>query len=110
MFDAPTAPVLWLTAAAIGRELHSAALDEFRRSRHTGLFQYTGVFVTGIALYLMHRFGADLLLWLLPGFAWLPPAVGSGSSAAIRNCLYCQNSPVHKPGGCAQEHLAEVGS
>ncbi|WP_084724426.1 acyltransferase family protein [Streptacidiphilus melanogenes] len=225
---------LWLTLAAIGRELHSAVLDEFLLS------QYTGLFVTGIALYLMHRFGANLLLWLLAGFAWcyaltvlhdrvaehvvpagrgaspswpvsaavltgfllllalagpgplrgvrsrvlvvagaltypfylvhqslgvpvargvlkvlpgvgLLPAVASGLAfslllaagldrwvdrrlgpplrrrltaamdpapdprlevdhPAIRNCLYCQNSAVHKPGGCAQEHLAEVGS
>ncbi|SEK93966.1 acyltransferase family protein [Streptacidiphilus jiangxiensis] len=55
---------LWLTLAAIGRELHSAVLDEFLLS------QYAGLFVTGIALYLIHRFGPDLLLWLLAGFAW----------------------------------------
>ncbi|MEV0262892.1 acyltransferase [Streptomyces sp. NPDC050617] len=55
---------LWLVLASIGRELHSEALDEFLLS------QYAGLFVTGIALYLMHRFGPDLLLWLLAGFAW----------------------------------------
>ncbi|MFE7121023.1 acyltransferase family protein, partial [Streptomyces sp. NPDC057654] len=55
---------LWLVLASIGRELHSAALDELLLS------QYTGLFVAGIALYLMHRFGPDLLLWLLAGFAW----------------------------------------
>ncbi|WP_051943080.1 acyltransferase family protein [Streptacidiphilus rugosus] len=55
---------LWLTLAAIGRELHSAVLDEFLLGR------YAGLFVTGIALHLMHRFGPNLLLWLMAGFAW----------------------------------------
>ncbi|MEY9873517.1 peptidoglycan/LPS O-acetylase OafA/YrhL [Streptacidiphilus sp. MAP12-33] len=55
---------LWLGLAAIGRELHSAVLDEFLLS------QYAGLFVTGIALYLMYRFGPNALLWLLAGFAW----------------------------------------
>ncbi|MFG3284506.1 acyltransferase family protein [Streptomyces sp. NPDC048111] len=55
---------MWLVAAAIGRELHSAVLDEILLS------QYAGLFVAGMALYLMHRYGANLLLWLLAGFAW----------------------------------------
>ncbi|NJP83095.1 acyltransferase, partial [Streptomyces sp. AA8] len=55
---------LWLVLASIGRELHSTVLDEILLS------QYAGLFVTGIALYLMHRFGPNLLLWLLAGFAW----------------------------------------
>ncbi|MEU8579385.1 acyltransferase family protein [Streptomyces abikoensis] len=55
---------LWLVLASIGRELHSTVLDELLLSR------YAGLFVTGIALYLMHRFGPNLLLWLLAGFAW----------------------------------------
>ncbi|MFF4186301.1 acyltransferase family protein [Streptomyces sp. NPDC001691] len=55
---------LWLVLAAIGRELHSTALDEVLLS------QYAGLFVTGIALYLMYHFGPNLLLWLLAGFAW----------------------------------------
>ncbi|MFJ8387771.1 acyltransferase family protein [Streptomyces sp. NPDC094438] len=55
---------LWLVLASIGRELHSTVLDEFLLS------QYAGLFVAGIALYLMHRFEPNLLLWLLAGFAW----------------------------------------
>ncbi|KNB53130.1 acyltransferase family protein [Streptomyces caatingaensis] len=55
---------LWLVLASIGRELHSTVLNEFL------LGQYAGLFVAGIALHLMHRFGPDLLLWLLAGFAW----------------------------------------
>ncbi|MGW7576485.1 acyltransferase family protein [Streptomyces sp. NPDC054765] len=54
----------WLTLAVVTRELHSAVLDEFFIS------QYAGLFITGIALYLMHRFGQNLVLWLLAGFAW----------------------------------------
>ncbi|MCB5909200.1 acyltransferase family protein [Streptomyces pinistramenti] len=54
----------WLTLAIIARELHSPVLDEFVIS------QYAGLFITGTALYLMHRFGQNLVLWLLAGFAW----------------------------------------
>ncbi|MFH8554853.1 acyltransferase family protein [Streptomyces celluloflavus] len=54
----------WLTLAIVTRELHSAALDEIFIS------QYAGLFITGIALYLMHRFGQNLVLWLLAGIAW----------------------------------------
>ena len=54
----------WLVVAVVTQELHSAVLDEFCLS------QYAGLFVTGVALYLMHRFGRNLLLWLLVGFAW----------------------------------------
>ncbi|AXE80343.1 acyltransferase family protein [Streptomyces atratus] len=55
---------LWLVLASISRELNSTVLDELLLS------QYAGLFVTGIACYLMHRFGPNLLLWLLTGFAW----------------------------------------
>ncbi|MFI2206415.1 acyltransferase family protein [Streptomyces sp. NPDC020192] len=54
----------WLLAGVIALELHSPLLDEFVLPR------YTGLFVAGIVLYLMHRFGQSLLLWLLLGFAW----------------------------------------
>ncbi|MGX1545126.1 acyltransferase family protein [Streptomyces adustus] len=54
----------WLLAGVIALELHSPLLDEFVLPR------YAGLFVAGIVLYLMHRFGQSLLLWLLLGFAW----------------------------------------
>ncbi|MFJ3307540.1 acyltransferase family protein [Streptomyces sp. NPDC086549] len=54
----------WLLAGVIALELHSPLLAEFVLPR------YTGLFVAGIVLYLMHRFGQSLLLWLLLGFAW----------------------------------------
>lgn len=54
----------WLLAGVIALELHSPLIDEFLLPR------YTGLFVAGILLYLMHRFGQSLLLWLLLGFAW----------------------------------------
>ncbi|MFE2098548.1 acyltransferase [Streptomyces sp. BK340] len=54
----------WLLAAVITLELHSPLLDEFVLPR------YAGLFVAGIVLHLMHRFGQSLLLWLLLGFAW----------------------------------------
>ncbi|MFE5540359.1 acyltransferase family protein [Streptomyces sp. NPDC056519] len=55
---------LWLVIASMGRELQSNVLNEVLLS------QYAGLFVAGIACYLMHRFGQNLLLWLLTGFAW----------------------------------------
>ncbi|MEV5953315.1 acyltransferase [Streptomyces sp. NPDC051987] len=54
----------WLLAGVIALELHSSLLDEFVLTR------YTGLFVAGMVLHLMHRFGQSLLLWLLLGFAW----------------------------------------
>ncbi|MBW8707456.1 hypothetical protein MBT84_48260 [Streptomyces sp. MBT84] len=54
----------WLLAGVIALELKSPLLDEFILPR------YTGLFVAGIILYLMHRFGQSLLLWLLLCFAW----------------------------------------
>jgi peptidoglycan/LPS O-acetylase OafA/YrhL len=54
----------WLLAGVIALELHSSLLNEFVLTR------YTGLFVAGIVLYLMQRFGQNLLLWLLLGFAW----------------------------------------
>lgn len=54
----------WLLAGVIALEIHSPLLNEFVLSR------YTGLFVAGIVLYLMRRFGQNLLLWLLLGFAW----------------------------------------
>ncbi|MFI7382812.1 acyltransferase family protein [Streptomyces sp. NPDC049813] len=55
---------LWLVLASVGRQLNSAALDEILLS------QYAGLFVTGIALYLIFRSGPNALLYLLAGFAW----------------------------------------
>ncbi|WUD77181.1 acyltransferase [Streptomyces sp. NBC_00510] len=54
----------WLLAGAIALEVDSPILNEFVLSR------YAGLFVAGIVLYLMRRFGQNLLLWLLLGFAW----------------------------------------
>ncbi|WP_256255693.1 acyltransferase [Streptomyces sp. MUSC 14] len=54
----------WLLAGVVSLELHSPLVDEFVLPR------YTGLFVAGIVLHLMHRFGQNLLLWLLLGFAW----------------------------------------
>jgi len=55
---------LWLMAALVVMDTHATFLDEFVLS------QYTGVFVAGIAVYLMRRFGQNMVLWGLLGFAW----------------------------------------
>ncbi|MER7667496.1 acyltransferase [Kitasatospora sp. NPDC096128] len=56
--------VIWLTAGIITSETKSKFLDDLVLS------QYAGLFVAGIAVYLMYRFGQNLMLWILLGFAW----------------------------------------
>lgn len=55
---------VWLVAAFVTQQTHNTLLDQFVLS------DYTGLFVAGIAVYLMHRFGRNLLLWTLLGTAW----------------------------------------
>ncbi|RPK33118.1 acyltransferase [Streptomyces sp. ADI93-02] len=54
----------WLFMAVIALELHSDLLNEILLTR------YAGLFISGIVLYLMRRFGQSLMLWLLLAFAW----------------------------------------
>ncbi|MFD0329556.1 acyltransferase family protein [Streptacidiphilus monticola] len=54
----------WLVAAFVTTQTHATLLDQFVLSG------YAGLFVSGIALYLMYRFGPNLLLWVLLGVAW----------------------------------------
>ncbi|WP_158844805.1 acyltransferase family protein, partial [Streptomyces sp. NRRL WC-3742] len=56
--------VIWLAAALITSETKSKFLDDLVLS------QYAGLFVAGIAVYLMYRFGQNLMLWVVLGFAW----------------------------------------
>jgi peptidoglycan/LPS O-acetylase OafA/YrhL len=56
---------LWMMATLIDVEVGSPMLDELVMS------QYSGLFVAGIAVFLMRRFGPNLVLWGLLGFAWL---------------------------------------
>jgi peptidoglycan/LPS O-acetylase OafA/YrhL len=56
--------VLWLSLAAGAAEVNNRLVDE------VVLTDYAGVFVSGIALYLMYRFGRNLLLWMLLGVSW----------------------------------------
>lgn len=55
---------IWLVAGFVTQETHSAFLDTFVLS------SYTGLFVTGMAVYLIYRFGQNLMLWMLLGSAW----------------------------------------
>jgi peptidoglycan/LPS O-acetylase OafA/YrhL len=55
---------IWLVAGYVTQETHNAFLDNFVLS------EYTGLFVTGMAVYLMYRFGQNLMLWMLLGSAW----------------------------------------
>ncbi|MBF9068329.1 acyltransferase family protein [Streptacidiphilus fuscans] len=55
---------VWLVAGYVVQETHSTFLDDFVLS------DYTGLFVAGMAVYLMYRFGQNLMLWTLLGSAW----------------------------------------
>lgn len=55
---------VWLVAAFITHSTHNRLLDQFVLSG------YAGLFVAGIALYLMCRFGQNLMLWILLAMAW----------------------------------------
>jgi len=55
---------VWLVAAYVTHSTQTKLLDQFVLSG------YAGLFVAGIALYLMFRFGQNLMLWTLLGMAW----------------------------------------
>ncbi|WP_075732555.1 acyltransferase family protein [Streptomyces acidiscabies] len=55
---------VWLVAAYVTHSTQNKLLDQFVLS------SYAGLFVAGIALYLMFRFGQNLMLWTLLGMAW----------------------------------------
>ncbi|MEX3102901.1 acyltransferase family protein [Streptomyces sp. ST1015] len=55
---------VWLVAAYVTHSTQNRLLDQFVLSG------YAGLFVAGIALYLMFRFGQNLMLWTLLGMAW----------------------------------------
>lgn len=54
----------WLALAVFTRQMHVTLLDQIVQST------YAGLFITGIVLYLMYRFGRNLLLWIMLGLAW----------------------------------------
>ncbi|WP_333771362.1 acyltransferase family protein [Streptomyces sp. IBSBF 2435] len=54
----------WLALAVVTRQMHVALLDQVVQSDCAGLF------IAGIVLYLMYRFGRNLLLWTMLGLAW----------------------------------------
>lgn len=55
----------WLGVSAMAVEMHNRVLYEI------AMPDYSGLFVAGIALYLMYRFGQNLLLWTLLTLSWL---------------------------------------
>ncbi|MEU6930396.1 acyltransferase [Streptomyces sp. NPDC046374] len=55
---------VWLVAAFVTHSQRLTLLDQFVLST------YAGLFVAGIVLYLMCRFGQNLMLWTLMGLAW----------------------------------------
>ncbi|MFB7337444.1 acyltransferase [Streptomyces adustus] len=56
---------LWLLASVLVQQDHVPLLGIFAQPLNTALF------VSGIAMYLMYRFGPDLKLWGLLGASWL---------------------------------------
>lgn len=55
---------VWLVAAFVTHSQRLTLLDQFVLST------YAGLFVAGIVLYLMCRFGQNLMLWTMMGLAW----------------------------------------
>ncbi|KKZ75846.1 hypothetical protein VO63_00275 [Streptomyces showdoensis] len=55
---------VWLVAAFVTYSQRLTLLDQFVLST------YAGLFVAGIVLYLMCRFGQNLMLWTVMGLAW----------------------------------------
>ncbi|MEV7216065.1 acyltransferase [Kitasatospora cineracea] len=53
--------VLWTVASAWSTPVVDAV----------GMSPYSSFFVAGLAMYLMHRFGPNLLLWGIVGFSWV---------------------------------------
>lgn len=57
--------LLWSIAAALADQLNQPWLDTILMP---GQSQY---FVAGIALFLLHKFGHHLVLWLIVGYSWV---------------------------------------
>ncbi|MFI8826574.1 acyltransferase family protein [Streptomyces sp. NPDC053431] len=55
---------VWLVAAFVTHSTQNKLLDQFVLS------PYAGYFIAGIAVYLMCRFGQNLMLWFLLAMAW----------------------------------------
>jgi len=55
---------VWLVAAFVTHSTQFKLLDQFVLST------YAGYFIVGITVYLMCRFGQNLMLWFLLGMAW----------------------------------------
>ncbi|MHB9859566.1 acyltransferase family protein [Streptomyces sp. YIM S03343] len=56
---------VWTLAAVLAGVTHNPLIDEVVMS------EYAPFFVGGLALYLIHRFGSDLLLWGIVAMSWL---------------------------------------
>jgi peptidoglycan/LPS O-acetylase OafA/YrhL len=56
---------LWTLAAALSGVTDDPLIDELVMA------EYAPFFVGGLALYLIHRFGSDLLLWGIVAMSWL---------------------------------------
>ncbi|GAA2557645.1 acyltransferase [Winogradskya consettensis] len=56
---------VWMVAAAVSTTVNSTVFTMVT------VPQFAPCFVAGIAMYLMHRFGANPLLWGIVGFSWL---------------------------------------
>jgi peptidoglycan/LPS O-acetylase OafA/YrhL len=79
----------WLAASAITVHMDNSAIDEIVM---TG---YSGLFISGIAVYLMYRFGQNLVLWMLLALSWL----------YTLSMLY-QRSSTHVTGSSTTQHTS----
>ncbi|MFE9447176.1 acyltransferase family protein [Streptomyces sp. NPDC006739] len=76
----------WTLAAAVCASSGNALIEQLVMP------QYAPFFVGGLALYLVHRFGGDLLLWGIVGVSWL-----LGQYTATRGLWHPgSQGPVHR--------------
>jgi peptidoglycan/LPS O-acetylase OafA/YrhL len=57
--------MVWFVASIVAADAHNPILNILVIPR------YSPYFIAGIAFYLIHRFGSNLLLWAIVGYSWL---------------------------------------
>jgi peptidoglycan/LPS O-acetylase OafA/YrhL len=57
--------VLWLAASVVATDAHNVVLNLMIIPR------YSPYFIAGIAFFLIYKFGGNVLLWVIVGYAWL---------------------------------------
>ncbi|MBV1850446.1 acyltransferase family protein [Catellatospora tritici] len=73
---------LWTVASVLALSTHNPWLNLVLAAEHAPYF------VAGMALFLVHRFGPNLLLWSIVGISWLLAVAGAAGRAYARGVSY----------------------